>query len=369
MFYIKKSISFSQKQSTNKNLFENQVQVHDDELLLFLKEKGGNHVSHLIFLKDKQQFWTKDRNVLIVYKRIFNKLVVLGDPIGDESNIHNAINEFNEYCKFKNLRPIFYQTSPRYMQYYHDSGYRFVKLGEEAIVKLEGFSLEGKKGAKLRTRINKFTRNGFAFRVVEPPYSKELLSELKEVSDSWLGDGKEKGFSVVSFREDYVVRFPIAIMQNTEGKIIAFATLATDYKQTLTIDLMRKCQQSPHGTMDVLFLHIFDWAKNNGYQNCSLGMSPLANVGNCKHSFISEKVIRFIYLYGNKKYNFKGLREFKSKFATEWEPKYLAYKKSFLPVIFLQLVLLINRKQLSQGPFFEKGKVIVKKLSNKLRYE
>ncbi|MFP3917476.1 phosphatidylglycerol lysyltransferase domain-containing protein [Lysinibacillus telephonicus] len=368
MFYIKKLISFSQKQSSIKNIFDNQVHVHYDELLLFLKEQGGNHASHLIFLKDKEQFWTKDRNALIVYKQIFNKLVVLGDPIGDESYIHNAINEFNEYCKLKNLKPIFYQTSPRYMQYYHESGYRFVKLGEEAIVKLAGFSLEGKKGAKLRTRINKFSRNGFTFRVVEPPYSKELLLELKAISDSWLGGGKEKGFSVVSHREDYVARFPIALMHDPEGKIIAFATLATDYKQTLIIDLMRKCKQSPHGTMDVLFLHIFDWAKNKAYQNCSLGMAPLSNVGNCKHSFISEKIIRCIYLYGNKKYNFKGLREFKGKFATEWEPKYLAYKKSFLPIIFLQLVLLINRKQSSREPFPGKGKVIAKK-GNKLRYE
>jgi phosphatidylglycerol lysyltransferase len=43
-------------------------------------------------------------------------------------------------------------------------------------------------------------------------------------------------------------------------------------------------------------------------------------------------------------YNFKGLKEFKSKFASRWEPKYLAYKKTFLPVTILQLLFLINYK-------------------------
>ncbi|MFJ8235748.1 phosphatidylglycerol lysyltransferase domain-containing protein [Ureibacillus sp. NPDC094379] len=362
-------ISDYQDQRTNRDLSENQLHVQIDELHSFFKEKGGNHASHLIFLQDKEQFWSKDQNVLIVYKQIFNKLVVLGDPIGDESAIQHAIKEFSQFCKFKKLKPVFYQVSPRYMPYYHDAGYRFAKLGEEAIVELSQFSLEGKKGAKLRTRINKFSRNGFTFRVIYPPHSKKLLADIKTVSDSWLGNEKEKGFSVVSFREDYVTRFPIALLQNPEGKIIAFATLATDYKTTLAIDLMRKCEESPHGTMDVLFLHIFDWAKNNGYQKCSLGMAPLANVGSCQHSFISEKIIHFVYLYGNKKYNFKGLKEFKSKFATDWEPKYLAYKKSFLPIIFLQIVILINRQQSNSKRNVEKGRILVKKIGNKLRIE
>lgn len=366
MFFINNLIAFYQKRRAN---IEEQKHVHCDELLAFLKEKGGNHASHLIFLKDKNQFWTKERNVLIVYKQIFNKLVVLGDPIGEEADIQNAIKEFNEYCKEKALKPVFYQASPRYMQYYHEAGFRFAKLGEEAVVNLSEFSIEGKKGAKLRTRINKFSRNGFTFRVVEPPHSQKLLKEIKAISDSWLGSEKEKGFSVVSFREDYVTRFPIALLQDPEGNVIAFATLATDYKHTLTIDLMRKSQESPHGTMDVLFLHIFAWAKDNCYQQCSLGVAPLANVGHCKHSFSSEKIIRLVYLYGNKKYNFKGLREFKGKFATDWEPKYLAYKKTLLPIIFLQLLFLINLKQSSPNPILGKGSIIVKKIGNKLRFE
>jgi phosphatidylglycerol lysyltransferase len=320
------------------------LDLHVDQVISFLKENGGNHVSHLIFLQDKEVYWAGQQKVLIIYKRIANKLVVLGDPIGEELYIQGAIKEFNEYCESKGLKPIFYQISPRFMQYYHETGYRFLKLGEEGIVNLQTFSLEGKRCAKLRTRFNKFARNSYTFIVVKPPYSKELLSEIKSISDSWLGNKKEKGFSVVSFSEEYISRFPIALLFDSDKNIIAFATLATDYKKTISIDLMRKSSDSPHGTMDVLFIHIFKWAKDKDYQTCSLGMAPLSNVGNCKYSFISEKLIRMVYLHGNSLYNFKGLREFKSKFACTWEPKYLASKKTFLPAIFIQLLLLINRQ-------------------------
>jgi phosphatidylglycerol lysyltransferase len=337
--------SLIKKQSEKMNLPPCKNEHQYDQLTSFLKENGGNHVSHLIFIKDKEIFWTKERDVLIVYKRIGNKLMVLGDPIGDEAKIQEAIKKFCEYSINEGFKPIFYQISPQYMQYYHDSGFRFLKVGEEGLVKLQQFSLEGKQGAKLRTRLNKFTRNSFTFSVVHPPHSNQLLSEIKHISDSWLGTQKEKGFSVVSFSKEYVLRFPLALLHNPTGDIIAFATLTTNYKNTITIDLMRKYSDSPHGTMDVLFIHIFQWAKNNGYQTCSLGMTPLSNVGSCKHSFTGEKLIRFAYLYGNSMYNFKGLKEFKSKFTSNWEPKYLAYKKTLLPVTLFQLLFLINYKR------------------------
>lgn len=363
MVFVRNLILYFQKRQVTRDLSGNQQQIHSDKLLAFFKEKGGNHVSHLIFLQDKQQFWTKDQTVLIMYKQSFDKLIVLGDPIGAEAHIKGAIKEFNEFCKLKKVKPIFYQITPKYMQYYHDAGYRFVKIGEEALIKLNQFSLEGKKGGKFRNTMSKFSRSGFSFCVVTPPHSEAIIAEIQAVSDSWLGSQKEKGFSVVSFCPNYVSHFPIAFLRDNEGRITAFATLANDFKQTLSIDLMRKAEDSPPGAMDMLFLSIFEWAKHNHFQECSLGMAPLSNVGDCQDSFLTEKIIRFVYCYGNKKYNFKGLKEYKGKFATDWEPKYLAYKKSFLPMIFLQLIFLINRKQQSQErPIAENNGMLVKKV-------
>jgi phosphatidylglycerol lysyltransferase len=271
-------------------------------------------------------------------------LIVLGDPVGNEVNIKGSIKEFCEYSKGKGVKPVFYQISSKYMPYYHDSGYRFIKLGEEGRVDLKRFTTEGKQNAKLRTSMNKFNREGYWFEVIQPPFNQELLTEITRVSKSWLGNQKEKEFSVASFREDYVTRFPIAMLRDSDGQLIAFSTLATDYKNTVSIDLMRKVSDSPNGTMDVLFIYIFNWAKDQGYETCSLGMSPLSNVGNCSHSFTSEKIIGLAYLYGNSLYNFRGLKEFKDKFSTSWEPKYLAYKRTILPIAFIQVLLLINGK-------------------------
>ncbi|TKD72329.1 phosphatidylglycerol lysyltransferase domain-containing protein [Pseudalkalibacillus hwajinpoensis] len=340
MIYLKKWITDFRSPS-----YEPEFDV--EQVSAFLKEHGGHHLSHLMLLKDKEIYWAQQGNVLIAYKQIANKLVVLGDPIGVESLVFEAMKEFCEYGENNGLTPVFYQVSPRYMAYYHELGYRFLKLGEESVMDLDGFSLAGKKGAKLRTRCNKFARNSFSFSVVHPPYTNELLSTLSKVSDSWLGDQKEKGFSVVSFNEEYVSSFPIALLYDPKGEVVAFATLATDYKSSVCIDLMRKRCDSPHGTMDVLFIHIFKWLKENDYRSCSLGMAPLSNVGNHKDAFMSEKLMRLAFNHANSFYNFKGLRDFKSKFTDKWEPKYLVYKNTCFITLF-QLMLLINRSPVSQ---------------------
>jgi phosphatidylglycerol lysyltransferase len=342
---------------TNTMFSLSKTELKEEKVLSFLEENGGNHASHLILLRDKELFWAVQDKVLIAYKKIANKLVVLGDPIGDESLMADAIKEFHAYGDRLGLTPVFYQISARSMQYFHETGFSFMKLGEEGIVDVKNFSLAGKQGAKLRTKFNKFTRENFHFRVVSPPYSHALLSELRTISDEWLGDQKEKGFSVVSFSEEYVSKFPIALLTNADGQIVAFASLATDYKDKVTIDLMRKTMSSSYGTMDVLFIHIFQWVKEHGYHYCSLGMAPLSNVGQSKYSFKSEKFIRYIFLHGNALYKFKGLQEFKGKFTSSWEPKYLAYKKSPLLVVIIQLLLLIN-----QPPLSTKTKKVVGKI-------
>ncbi|OEH94314.1 phosphatidylglycerol lysyltransferase domain-containing protein [Bacillus solimangrovi] len=326
----------------------NQVEeeINCDELMLFLKQYGNQTNTHLFFLQDKKIYWTEERDACVVYRRIWNKLVVLGDPIGKEEALPKIVYEFQVFAEREKCVPIFYQVNREYMDMYHQVGFRFVKLGEEGYVNLSDFSLTGKKGAKLRTSKNKLERLGYQFQVLEPPYTNAFLLEMKEVSDSWLNNRKEKGFSVGSFDNTYVSLFPVAIIQNSQGKLIAFATLAGQQNadNVIGIDLMRSVEASPNGTMDVLFASIFQWSKENGYSSCSLGFSPLAGVGEYKYARKYERLARYIYLHGHFLYKFRGLREYKGKFAHDWEPKYLAYKRSSFFITMMQIILLIHSK-------------------------
>ncbi|MGE7672340.1 bifunctional lysylphosphatidylglycerol flippase/synthetase MprF [Lysinibacillus sp. NPDC094403] len=307
----------------------------------------GTEYSHLIFLHDKFVHWNKQGTVLFSYQIFADKIVVLGDPVGDEADFLSAIQEFLEVADKHGYTPVFYEINNKIFPSLHENGYSFFKLGEEAFVDLDEFTLAG-KGMKGRRAVkNKFERENFTVEIVSPPFSKELMNELEEVSTKWLQGRAEKGFSLGFFDEHYLSTSNIAVLRGTEGAI-GFASIMPMYDngEGISVDLMRFKPGAPSGTMDFIFLSLFEWAKAEGYRVFNMGMSPLSNVGKSRYSFLSEKIAAQIFLHGQHFYHFKGLKNFKLKYADFWEPKYIAYrKKSSLPFTMAQVTLLIGKKR------------------------
>jgi phosphatidylglycerol lysyltransferase len=308
----------------------------------------GNTLTHLFFLGDKYFYWNKEKDVLFAYQIVADKLVILGDPVGNSANIPHSIEELIETADIFGYTPVFYQVNSSMLPLLHGNGFDFFKLGEEAFVNLTTFSLAGKKGKNLRVIKNRYEKEAFSFQIIDPPFSEEILRDLQNVSDEWLCNRKEKGFSLGFFDKDYLEKAPIAVLYDKEGNMIGFASLMPNYDghETISVDLMRFIPNSPNGLMDYIFVSLFEWAKEAGYSRFNMGMAPLSNVGSSRFSFLSEKIAAQIFLHGHFIYHFQGLRRFKEKYADYWEPKYLAYRKNAgLPITMLQVTKLIAKKK------------------------
>ena len=91
--------------------------------------------------------------------------------------------------------------------------------------------------------------------------------------------------------------------------------------------------------MDGIFISLIEWARDAGYEYYNLGMAPLSNTGRAVYSGSKQKVVRYIYDFGNRAYNFKGLRSYKEKFRPEWTSRYLVYRNAGVLVSTLLSVL------------------------------
>ncbi|WP_273131056.1 phosphatidylglycerol lysyltransferase domain-containing protein [Bacillus weihaiensis] len=311
----------------------------------FIHKYGGDSLSHLSLLQDKDVFRSIKKSVMISYTPKGNKYYVIGDPFGEQEDLDNGLKEFMSFAKNHRVTPIFYQASSRFFHIFKENGYRIFKVGEEAKVCLETFTIQGKKSGKFRTTLNKFEREGFIFTIVYPPFTSELIEELKCISDEWLNGRKEKSFSVSSFSNEYIGFFPISTLRDRNGKLIAFASLPSDKQEneTVSIDLMRSSKDSPPGAMDMVFISTFLWAKDKGYKSCSLGLSPLSNVGIGTDATLMEKIARYVFFNSCRFYNFRGLKSYKAKFATEWIPRYVVYKRTPLLLVMIKVILLVNK--------------------------
>ncbi|CYV30799.1 bifunctional lysylphosphatidylglycerol flippase/synthetase MprF [Streptococcus suis] len=316
----------------------------------FLKTYGGDSDSGLAFLRDKRLFWYQvegQDKVAFQFAQLDGKCVVMGEPIGDKNYFPQAIEYFLREAEEQNVDVIFYEIKQETTLLLHDHGYDFLKFGESATIPLAEFGTEGKSGKKFRTSLNKLENHGYHFDMIYPPYSEETLDRLEYISNQWLGNRQEKGFSLGFFDRDYLQLAPIALVRGKDDKVLAFATIMPSFQEKVgTIDLMRyDSDTAPNGVMEYLFIRIALYFKEEGKDYFDIGMAPLSNVGTRDHSFWQEKVGYLIYQFTSRFYSFSGLRKYKEKFRPDWEAKYISYPRStWLAYAMLVLLQIDNRK-------------------------
>jgi phosphatidylglycerol lysyltransferase len=200
-----------------------------------------------------------------------------------------------------------------------------VKLGEEARVPLSGFSLEGPDRRNLRRVWRKAVDEGCAFEVACGDAVVPLIPELRRVSDEWLASKatREKGFSLGFFDEAYLRRFPVGIVRRA-GRVVAFANVwPSGQGEELEVDLMRFCDDAPPGIMRYLLAEFMLWGRDREYRWFNLGMSPLSGLRKSAFGPFWFQIARTLYGYGERFYNFQGIRSFKDWFYPVWQPRYL----------------------------------------------
>jgi phosphatidylglycerol lysyltransferase len=251
----------------------------------------------------------------------------MGDPVGPPARRAELAWRFREEADRHGAWPVFYQVRAESLPLYIDLGLTFVKLGEEAIVPLAGFSLDGGARKGMRRMLKEGQKQGLAFEVVGADAVPALFPRLRAISDEWLSHKsvREKGFSLGRFDEAYLRRFPCALVRDAGGEIVAFANLwPGDGRTELSVDLMRHTEASAKGLMDFLFVSLFLWGAHQGYARFNLGMAPLAGLTPRHLAPLWARAGALVAQRGEAYYNFAGLRAYKEKFSPVWEPRYLA---------------------------------------------
>ena len=300
----------------------------------------------LVLLGDKRILFADDDAGFLMFQIRGQSWVVAGDPVGPMAVADTLAWRFRTLCDRYGGRPVFTHADAEHLPLYLDLGLVPLKLGEEAVVELPGFSLEGSARAKLRNAQRKVEKAGVQFEVIEPAgLTDALMAELAAVSDSWLEakSAREKGFSLGRFEPAYIRRFNCALARR-DGQVLAFANLWCGAGRTeLAVDLMRYRPDAPNGVMDYLFVEVMRWGAAAGYRRFNLGMAPLSGLESGPLAPLWHRIGTLIFQQGEHFYNFAGLRAYKEKFHPQWHPRYLVLPSGLaLPAVLLDISALVS---------------------------
>ncbi len=296
-----------------------------------VKKYGRSPLDYFKTYYDKSLFFSDDREAFVAYRTAGNYAVVLEDPVcADADKMTSVIQEFDRFCTNNGMKSIFYRVSESSLPVYHQLKKKSLLIGQEAVVDLPSFTIEGKEKKSIRTSSNKQRELGLVAKVYEPPIKEGLIQKIHSVSNEWQKERNydELVFSQGIFDPEELKKQTIVVVENPEEKILAFANIIPDYAPgDSTYDLIRNAKGTPNGIIEFLMAEMFFYLKAKGFQTVNLGFAAMAGIEEGKN--FPEKSIKFAYDKIRAFSHYKGLKEFKDKFCPSWHNKYLIYTNDY----------------------------------------
>jgi phosphatidylglycerol lysyltransferase len=307
---------------------------------------GNSALDFFKTYSDKIIYTPPGINAFISYRVSTNFAVVLENPVAENiEEMKKCITSFNKYSYDNGLMDIYYRVPKESLPVYNELSRKSLFIGQEGVVDLDSFSLEGGEKKSIRNALNKIREQGYTTHINVPPLRDGLIQKLKAVSEEWLKlMGREEIiFSQGMFVEKEIKEQTVITIENHEEKIIAFLNIIPDYvKNESTYDLLRKTADAPNGIMDHILVELFKYCKSKGIKFVNLGFAPLSGL-NDPHNF-TEKSIKFAYEKIRSLSHYKGQRDYKEKFNPQWHDKFLIYNNDFdllqVPVVLTKVIKL-----------------------------
>jgi lysylphosphatidylglycerol synthetase-like protein (DUF2156 family) len=356
--------------------------------MMELVYRYGSHTLSFFALAPQNLYYLAPRAEGVVSYRLANTVaVVLGDPICAPGSFEYVTRQFLELCRLQGWQVAFYQAHPEYLPVYRSLGLSAFKIGEEAMLYPQRFTLSGSALANVRTSSRRAERDGVKIEWYEGSPPQQILEQLHMVSSAWLeykGEkrGTEMGFSMGRLDEladaaswadavaelcskqshglaEAIPRLVTGIAFNGAGQLCAFVTFTPLYGSHTTpsgtsevdgpaegrgwaLDLMRRLPNAPPGTIELLIVRGIEWFKQRAAQVVSLGMVAMADTRG-ETTASQRQLASFVSEHLRLLETHRTLFRFKQKFQPCWESRYVVASTPLaLPKIALALLRVHN---------------------------
>ena len=126
-----------------------------------VQDHGTDTLSFFKLRADKHYFFSDERDAFVAYRIENGVLLLSGDPVGAPHAFPGLIEQLKTFAETRGLRLGAVGAHERLCPLYEEFGLKTIYLGDEAIIELDKFSLEGRPIRKVRQSVTRLTKAGY----------------------------------------------------------------------------------------------------------------------------------------------------------------------------------------------------------------
>jgi lysyl-tRNA synthetase class 2 len=291
---------------------------------------GTDTLSFFKLRNDKHHFFDRSRRAFVGYRIEAGVLLVSGDPVGPAEAVPSLLRDLCGFAEARGLAIGVVGASEEFAELATGAGLGSFYIGDEAIVELAGFSLEGRAIRKVRQAVTRVRKAGYTV-ALQPmgELSEPELRELEEVSERWRGEEPERGFSMAidSLRGDHLDESLVVTARDAEGAMRGFLHFAPCYgRPAVSLGLMRRDRDTVNGLTEYLVVSAIEMLREQGVEEMSLNFAAFARWLRNPSGLVERTLGRVVTL-ANPYFQIESLYRFNAKFSPRWQPRYLLYER------------------------------------------
>jgi lysyl-tRNA synthetase class 2 len=305
----------------------------DDETRMrqLLKAHGDrDSLGYFALRRDKSVVWSTTGKACIAYRVISGVMLASGDPIGDPEAWPGAMTRFLEVAAAHAWVPAVMGCSEQAGTVWSRQGLAALEIGDEAVVEVGEFTLEGRSMRNVRQAVARVERAGYTTTVAR---SKDIDNAgqalLRRQAEAWRGTETERGFSMALGRfGDPADGDCVWVTASLNGRMRAFLHFVPWGRNGLSLDLMRRDRDADNGLNEFLIVSMLRASPEFGVDRLSLNFSVFRSAlerGERLGAGFVLRAWRGLLLFVSRWFQIETLYRFNAKFRPIWEPRFVCY--------------------------------------------
>lgn len=290
---------------------------------------GAGTLDYFALRDDKVHFLWGDS--VVAYSVRGGVCLVSPDPIGPVEERAEVWAAFRRFAEEHGWTVAILGVSEGWLPTYEADDMRSLYVGDEAIVDLPTFSLDGKRGKGLRHAVNRAETAGYTFELRDPSQlGPELAAELRRVLTESRRGGVERGYAMTLGRafdpEDHGLLLGIAY--EPSGEVAAFCQFVpAPGIGGWSLDLMRRSDRDhPNSITDFVVVSTILAIREWGATGLALNFATLRAVlaGEAGDGW-STRVQALVARQLSESMQIESLWRYNSKYRPRWQPRFAVY--------------------------------------------